>query len=532
MSSSPIKAQLFVTDAYLYGDANDDEVNTMSFNEQTYEVFAAGYFQNSFDGTINALGGKDAFVLKHDPFGTPWFVQIGSAADEEITASSFDVSTGSLYVAGTFSGSTLSVGSNTLNNAGNTDVFIAKINAMGNIVWSMRMGGSGSDYISAIKTDSSGNIYACGYFFGGSFTAGPYTLGGGGLSSSYLVKINNTGLVDWAKEAKGSGGGVAIARDVSISTNGTIWMVGEFSVAADFVVSTLNAVGTRDGFSAAYNSSGTFQYATQYFGNSGAQVFIRGIRPIANHEMVMAGYFSQDIFEGSAFINSAGNMDMMILQINNFGTILNGFTAGGPGDDRILGMGGDFSNVFSLGYESDLSEIQGVFLQMPLGVSKSGLIINTNHNTGSPMVVTGRLRLAEHGISAPESVFKTTYDGLPLFVSPFSGYSTGNINSTIAHGGKDAMICDVLMFGGVEESERNSFRASPNPVRDNLNILFTKPIKDRVQVRIYDAMGHHVLSDELSIDDHSIDLQSLRKGVYCITLFENGTSQAQKIIKQ
>lgn len=531
MIISHSQAQLLITNNDLHGGISDDEINTMCFDPNNSYVYVGGYFQNSFNGTVNATGGKDAFLMRHDPGGNPFFIHIGSPSDEEITTSAFDLSSGNLVVAGTFTSATLTLGNFTLTNSGNTDVFIACINSQGSYIWAGSMGGLGSDFISSIKIDASGNVYACGYFFGGSFNAGAFTLGGGGLSSSYLVKINSSMQYDWAKEIKGSGGGTAIARDLAIANNGLIWVTGEFSVGIDFVVSLLNSIGTRDGFCAVYNSTGTFQFANQYFGNVGAQVFIRGIKSTGTNEMVVVGYFSQDIFTGTGFQTSAGNMDMMMLDLNNFGVTSYAYTAGGPGDDRILGIGGDLGLILTMGYESDMSQINGNTISLPTGVSKSGFLVGSIHSPFAPPTITGYVRLADFGLFPSESVFKTTFDGTPLFVSPFAGYCTGNLGSATSHGAKDGMICDVLMYAGITENDIQSIQTAPNPVRDYLYLLAQKPTQKPLHINVYDALGMVVLKKQILSEKNRIDFRNLPPGVYLLSIEEQNNKQVHRIVK-
>jgi len=55
-------------------------------------------------------------------------------------------------------------GSTTLLNAGSEDIFLAKYNANGNMLWAKSAGGTDYDYANTIKLDILGNIYIAGYY--------------------------------------------------------------------------------------------------------------------------------------------------------------------------------------------------------------------------------------------------------------------------------------------------------------------------------------------------------------------------------
>src|SRR6185436_6883127 len=73
---------------------------------------------------------------------------------------------GNTFIAGTFEGTAVPFGNFTLNSRGAADVFIAKLNNAGDLLWARSLGAGGADGVSDIITDASGNCYVSGYFFG------------------------------------------------------------------------------------------------------------------------------------------------------------------------------------------------------------------------------------------------------------------------------------------------------------------------------------------------------------------------------
>ncbi|MGA9294321.1 MAG: YCF48-related protein [Ignavibacteriaceae bacterium] len=67
-------------------------------------------------------------------------------------------SLGNTYVAGNFSRSTLTFGEFVLNNFGGSDIFLAKYNSNGKVVWAKNIGGSNDEKIISMDVDFNGNV--------------------------------------------------------------------------------------------------------------------------------------------------------------------------------------------------------------------------------------------------------------------------------------------------------------------------------------------------------------------------------------
>jgi hypothetical protein len=81
---------------------------------------------------------------------------------------------GNSYVTGIFRGNA-SFGTTNLTSSGSTDIFIAKYDASGNVLWAKQAGGQDIDAAKNIEVDVSGNSYITGEFQG-SATFGSTTL--------------------------------------------------------------------------------------------------------------------------------------------------------------------------------------------------------------------------------------------------------------------------------------------------------------------------------------------------------------------
>jgi hypothetical protein len=103
-----------------------------------------------------AAGFGDVFVTKYDPAGNlQWSAQMGSIWHDEIRALTVD-SFGNVYLTGYTHGNLAGP------NAGLTDAILLKYNAAGVLQWSKQLGTAGAEYGDGVAVDSAGDIYLSG----------------------------------------------------------------------------------------------------------------------------------------------------------------------------------------------------------------------------------------------------------------------------------------------------------------------------------------------------------------------------------
>jgi hypothetical protein len=163
----------------VYGDDSNQQASAVAFSPKDGSVWVAGAFQGTlapYPGPTSA-GGYDAFVMKLDAAGNVLFVKtFGDAADQLATGIAVDPSTGDAYVTGYFEGNIVSGAAYT--SAGSYDVFLLKLDAMGEVSWVKRFGDADQQIATAVACSASGRVGLTGYF------AGTIDLGGGALASA------------------------------------------------------------------------------------------------------------------------------------------------------------------------------------------------------------------------------------------------------------------------------------------------------------------------------------------------------------
>ncbi len=176
---------------------------------------------------------------------------------------------GNSYMVGSFDGASITFGGTTLTNAnaGYGDIYVVKVNTSGTVVWAKRAGQNGSDYAYGVAVDKSGNVYVAGSYYNNAITFGATTLANSGAADAFVVKYNSSGTVVWAKKAGGAYS--ETASSVAVDTSGNVVVTGYFessSISIGSYTLTNSYLGSPEVFVAKYNSAGTAQWALASLG--------------------------------------------------------------------------------------------------------------------------------------------------------------------------------------------------------------------------------------------------------------------------
>jgi uncharacterized repeat protein (TIGR01451 family) len=208
-------------------------------------VYTTGRFNGTADfdpgaGIYNLTSGGsgDVFVSKLNSSGDfVWAKRMGSTSDDCGRSLAID-ETGNVYITGRFLGTVDFdpgiVISNFYSN-GNEDVFISKLDPLGNFVWAKTIGGTGTDEALSITIDQSGNVYSNGYFQGlVDFDPGLsyHNLMSSGSTDIFITKLDALGNFQWAKSFGGIGNDYGHA--IIIDLIGYVYTTGQFLSNVDF----------------------------------------------------------------------------------------------------------------------------------------------------------------------------------------------------------------------------------------------------------------------------------------------------------
>lgn len=216
-----------------------------------------------------------------------------------------------------------------LQSNGYTDVFFAKYDSFGNLIWAKNVGGLYWDFGYSISLDDDGNVLITGNYRNTSdFDPGPniYNLESNGWYNIFLAKYTNEGALIWAHGFGSSAND--IGRSVKSDTAGNIYLTGYIKGSTDFDPSEeshiLNCNGENDFYIAKYSADGDFLWAHS-FGNSkydsGNEIAID-----VSGNVFVTGFFQNtldfDPGEGVFELGTNGNADLFFAKYDSDGEFL------------------------------------------------------------------------------------------------------------------------------------------------------------------------------------------------------------------
>lgn len=310
-------------------------------------VYVAGYFNNiaAFNTSppavnLSTAGGQDIFVAKYNSNGgLVWVKRFGSTLNDEAFAITAST-TGEVSITGMFRG-TVAFGASNLTSSGSSslDMMLVKLDASGNVLWAQKGGGTGSDFGRAIASDASGNYYVTGDFTG-SATFGSVTLAGESNSQdAFFAKYNNLGVLQWVK--RGGAGFPDFGKGIQADGAGNVYATGYFAGNATFGSLAINHGTNYDAFIVKFDASGNGIWVKKA-GGTGTD-YGQALATDAAGNSFITGYFEATAAFGNTSLTSAGTTDVFIAQYSSDGDLIVAKRAGGTGSDQGTGVALDAS---------------------------------------------------------------------------------------------------------------------------------------------------------------------------------------------
>jgi hypothetical protein len=377
---------------------------------------------------------------------------------------------GDSYVGGTFSGSVSFLNANStttvLNSTGGMDIFLAKYDTTGKLLWVRSAGGSaGNDEALGVAVDALGNCFVTGAFTDSATFSTTSISGFPGAQHAFVAKYDPQGNVLWALAA--SGLGPEVGAGVAVDDGGNCYVTGDYRGGANFE-STVGpsswfvGFGSQDCFLAKYDADGVLQWVISSSGSGPYVVAARGVAvDPSGLKAWITGYFSAN---GSgapqfgtttpAFSPSTGGGDAFVAQCDVSAspawtwarqTFRDGSAGSSTADGRQIGVDNSGNSYFAAYFKGPTGMSANNLSPAASVASVTPAVCNTyyNHLVGSLDSSGNPLWLKEGAGCGDDEAYGLAVNGAgETFVS---GFLQGA--GTYVSGGRNVMLLEYDSFG-------------------------------------------------------------------------------------
>ena len=460
----------------------------------------------------------DVWVVKLDSLGNiQWQKSLGGSGYDE-GASIIQTADGG-YI---FAGTTTSDDGDVSGYHGGEDVWIVKLSTTGDLVWQKCYGGSSEDGVYSIRQTTDG-----GYIFAGLTTSDDGDLlgqGFHGLEDMWVVKLDSLGNIQWQKSLGGSTGYGplgSMARSVQQTIDGG-YIVAGTTYANDGDVSGNHGGG--DVWIVRLSATGAVVWSKCYGGT--AQDVATWIRQTSDGGYIITGGTHSNDGDVTGGIYH-GACDVWVIKLDSSADIVWNKVIGGSNDD----------NSYSVEQTTD-----GGYIVMADTSSIDGDITGLNDHGGGDALV---IKLSATG----DVVWKKCYGGsledygYSMVQTSDSGYVFGGVSASVDgdlqgqgnHGVEDAWIVKLAdVTSSIEPLTVASYRkilVYPNPTHGFVTIKGLDNMVD-ITIKITNYVGQLIYENSLEFNNPSLDFSGYRNGLYTIIVSGKDKKTGKKIISK
>jgi len=480
------------------------------------QTFDGGYIVAgqalSRDGNLdssNHIG--SAWLVKLDNDGIiQWQNSYGGSSNDDIVYSIIQTSDSGFI----FTGQTGSTDGDLTNsgNHGGGDVWVCKLNDTGAIEWSKCYGGPGFDLAhSIVQTIDGGYILAGEAGSNGGDVSGFH----GGLYDDWVVKLNDTGAIQWSKCYGGSNIDWAFSI---IQTVDSGYIVAGVSNSTDGDVSAIYNGYNGDEWIIKLDTLGNIQWEKCYGGPNGSTAY-------SILQTLDGGYITggNAFAEGGDIIGFHGGMsDYWVVRLTDTGNIQWAKCFGGSDDDEghsiVKTVDGNYAiGGYSISTDYDVTGNHGLDDYWVVKLDTNGNMI---------------WEQSYGGINSEDAycMIATNDNGMAI-----TGYANGSSDEVTGyHGGQfDYWVVKLNPdpITGIKEINSNEVvRVYPNPASNT--ITFSQSGIRNYELRITDVLGRVVYKTSLSRDNNSIAISDFSNGVYFYQLTNSKETVRGKFVKE
>ena len=279
-------------------------------------VVIAGSLTGSADfggGVLASAGGSDVLLVNLDHNGAHHASRIFGGPGDQV-ATSVTTGGGDVYLTGTMSGSA-SFGDDTLVAKGSSDVFVAKLDWTWKPLWSKNYGSPGAAQSGPFRigVDDEGNVILAGSFAGAvDFGGGALTAQGGG--NVFVAKLDANGDFVWSRQFNDVSG--VVINSLAVDGPGNILLTGELKTQIDLGGGSVVSTGKGDAFVALLDAGGQHVWSVGFGDTTGGNDAALAGAFSNDKSVVLAGLFAGSIsFGGDTPLTALGYSSMFLTKL-------------------------------------------------------------------------------------------------------------------------------------------------------------------------------------------------------------------------
>ena len=325
------------------GGTNYDRGHSIQITSDGGYIVAG--FSNSINGqVIDNHGDYDMWIIKLDNSGNIIWQKCLGGSDYEEAQSIVQTADGGFIV----TGSTKSYDGDVIGIHGSSDVWVVKLDNSGNIIWQKCLGGSGFEKSTAIELTTDGGYIISGY----SSSLDGDLSGNNGLLDCWIIKLDNSGNITWQK----SFGGSLVENSSSIAqiSDGGYILTG-YTASNDGDV--IGNHGAEDIWVLKLNMAGDLVWQKSLGGSFNERA--SSILETSDGGYVLTGSTSSD--DGDVSGNHGGFNDIWTVKLDSFGNVIWQKCIGGTGEENASTITSIINNEYVIsGFsESNNGDING-----------------------------------------------------------------------------------------------------------------------------------------------------------------------------
>lgn len=478
-----------------YGGTNEDLCRDIqSTSDGNYIV--CGYSKSNNGDVIQNQGNRDAWVVKLNTIGDIiWQKTFGGSADDTFLSIKETTDGGFITV-----GHTVSNDGDVTGNHGNQDIWLVKLNPVGDLIWQKTLGGSSYEESTKVQLTNDGNYIIGGY----TLSSNGDVTGQHGSGDYWIVKADTTGNIIWQKTLGGSGDDKC--NSVKQNSDGS-YIVSGYVRSNDGDITSVH--GGDEAWLVKLSSTGEIIWQ-KAFGGSLAEHFFNAEKT-ADGGYIAIGFTNSSDGDST---NNFGGTDFWMVKTNDLGDITWQKTFGGSGNDLLNANLINNDNYILSGYSNSLNgQVTGNHGDYDCWVVKintTGDIIWQKSLGGTAFDSSGGIQLTSDG---------------SYIISGSTLSNNGDV--TINQGNRDAWVVKVIEENLINTSFlKDNITLFPNPAKENITLKLNYFTPSQ-EISISDIQGKIIHTQKLESLSTTINTSSFEKGIYFLNVI-NGTQKTTK----